>query len=103
MSIVENRDAVWSASDEVRFEELLNAEPPPGADSREFFRSRNKDVTVKPPLISGVGEKLRRFIDLPKLFDLLSNRRVIFPPWRKLITGDPFECFAQRTYTAKSR
>ena len=41
---------------------------------------------------------LRRFIDLPKLFDLLKNKRLFLPSLRQLIGGDPSECFAKKNF-----
>jgi hypothetical protein len=48
-------------------------------------------------------EPLRRFIDLPKLFDLLTKKRLVLPRLRQLMEGDPFECFARQSFDHLSR
>jgi hypothetical protein len=42
--------------------------------------------------------KLRRFMDLPKLFDLILNNRLTLTRLGKLIDGDPFECASTKDY-----
>ena len=41
---------------------------------------------------------LRRFIDLPKLFDLLNSHVLFLPRLKELLNGDPFECYARTDY-----
>jgi hypothetical protein len=72
----------------------------------QFLRESFRRVTVSPKLIlSGVSddETLRRFVDLPKLFDTLKNKRLVLPTLGKLITVDPFECFAKKSFDHLNR
>ena len=73
---------------------------------RQWLRENFKRVTVSPKFVlSGVleSETLRRFVDLPKLFDLLKNRRLVLPTLGSLIKGDPFECFSQKSFSRLNR
>ena len=71
------------------------------------WRFRNfQMVTIKPPLDARDlrdAEVLVRFMDLPKLFDLLANSRLLLPQLEHLIEGDPFECSASKSYKHLSR
>lgn len=49
-----------------------------------------KDIPPKQPF--------RRYIDLPKLFDMLANKHLVMPRLRQLAEGDPFECSARKRY-----
>jgi hypothetical protein len=44
------------------------------------------------------NEVLRRFVDLPKLFDLISTQTIFLPQLKRLFEGDPFECAARKSY-----
>jgi hypothetical protein len=48
-------------------------------------------------------DNLRRFIDLPKLFYLITSKRLFIPRLRQLIAGDPSECFCQKNYDGLNR
>src|SRR6266513_1435977 len=48
-------------------------------------------------------DNLRRYIDLPKLFDLVANRSLMLPRLRQLIEEDPFECIARKRFDGISR
>lgn len=72
----------------------------------QWFRENFKDVIVSPKwVINGVSdeETLRRFVDLPKLFDLLKNKRLVLPTLGDLIKGDPFECLAKKNFDHLNR
>ena len=61
-----------------------------------------KMTTFQPPLEVGALRddlKLCRFMDLPKLFDLLVNNRLFLTQIRLLMAGDPLECSASKDYT----
>lgn len=63
-----------------------------------FKASDDKLVLVKPPIeLDGVkeGDTLRRFVDLPKLLDLLASKTLVLPRLRDMMAGDPFECAAR--------
>jgi hypothetical protein len=71
-----------------------------------WSRENYKRILVTPQFVlDGVSkdETLRRFIDLPKLFDLLKNGRLVFPKLWQLIEADPFECFARRKFDQLNR
>ena len=75
--------------------------------ARKQWREDNfKKVTVSPKFVlSGISddETLRRFVNLPKLFDLLNNKRLVLPTLEDLIKGDPFECFAKKNFDHLNR
>ncbi|HEY3930738.1 MAG TPA: hypothetical protein VGM58_00030 [Verrucomicrobiae bacterium] len=81
----------------------ISKQAPADPEARIQWRKENyKRIAVSPKLLlSGVSdsERLRRFVDLPKLFDLLKNKRLILPTLGKLIEGDPFECFAKKSFS----
>jgi hypothetical protein len=56
-----------------------------------------KDIDAETPL--------RRFIDLPKLFDLLKNKCLVLPRLRDLMAGDPLLPLAKQfeTHSPSSR
>lgn len=59
-------------------------------------------ISIRPDVeLKGVApsEPIRRFVDLPKLFDLLANRRLILPRLRELVAADPYECFARKSFS----
>jgi hypothetical protein len=73
---------------------------------KDWSRENFKRVLVSPKLVlNGVAkdEHLRRFVDLPKLFDLLKNGRLVFPKLGQLLETDPFECFARQNFNQLSR
>lgn len=76
-------------------------------EARKQWRRENfKKVTVSPKFVlSGVSddETLRRFVDLPKLFDLLKNKRLVLPTLGNLIKADPFECYAKKSFDHLTR
>jgi hypothetical protein len=80
---------------------------PEEPEARKQWRRENfKRVTVSPKFVlSDVSddETLRRFVDLPKLFDLLKNKRLMMPTLGELIKGDPFECFAKKSFNHLNR
>jgi hypothetical protein len=57
---------------------------------------------IKHPKIES-NARIRRFMDLPKFLDLISNRRLVLPSIRQLREGDPFECAARPDYSKISR
>ena len=66
-----------------------------------WFSDNIDEVAVSPELVlSGVStdETLRRFMDLPKLFHMLKNRRLVLPRLKELIQVDPFECRARKCF-----
>jgi hypothetical protein len=74
--------------------------------AKHWFRENFEEVAVSPELVLSevsTDETLRRFMDLPILFDMLKNRRLVLPDLRKLIQGDPFECRAKRSFNHLDR
>src|ERR1043165_3649921 len=58
-------------------------------------------VEVTPPIEHpDIADKalIRRFMDLPKFLDLITNRRLILPRISELKKTDPYECNARRDY-----
>ena len=82
--------------------EDIYKQAPTEPEARKHWRRENFErVAVSPELVlSGVStdETLHRFMDLPKLFDVLKNRHLVLPRLKELMEGDPFECRAKRTY-----
>src|ERR1043166_875144 len=69
--------------------------------SREWYREMLTEIDTRPPFeVNAIKptEPLLRFIDLPKLFDLLLNSHLVLIPLAQLMEGDPFECYAKQTY-----
>jgi hypothetical protein len=84
----------------------MNAAITLGEAFTNWSRENYKRILVSPKLMMNdvsKDEALRRFIDLPKLFDLLKNGRLIFPKLWQLIKADPFECFARRKFDELNR
>jgi hypothetical protein len=46
---------------------------------------------------------LFRYVDLPKLLDLIVNQQLVLPKLRALTHGDPFECNARPDYSSLTR
>jgi len=78
------------------------AKAPVEREAFERWTEENlKPVKIKPPILHpGIAEDavIRRFVDLPKLLDLLVNQRLLLPQLGLLTKGDPFECSARRSY-----
>lgn len=76
---------------------------PFGSDqSKECCDESIEMTTFQPPLEAGAlpnSLRLCRFMDLPKLFDLLVNNRLFLTQIRLLMEADPLECSAVRSYT----
>jgi len=49
------------------------------------------------------GAPLLRFMQLPKLLDVIVNRQLLLPPNSKLKKGDPYECTARPDYSGIPR
>jgi hypothetical protein len=82
-------------------DEIIKQIPTEPKARADWWRKNFKRIGVSPKLaVSGVvkNQILRRFVDLPKLFDLLNNKRLVLPRLKQLIKGDPFECFCQKNY-----
>jgi hypothetical protein len=91
---------------EERFFELASRLQRPDETLEDWAREIVGKVSIKPPItVQKIDptETLRRFIDLPKLLDLLLHRRLMLPRLERLMEGDPFECSARRTYDGISR
>jgi hypothetical protein len=87
----------------IDFTKLAPEEP---AAFKKWREDNYKKVTVSPNFaLSGIldDEPLRRFVNLPKLFDLLNNKRLVLPTLEDLIKGDPFECFAKKNFDHLNR
>jgi hypothetical protein len=87
----------------IDFTKLAPEEP---AAFKKWREDNYKKVTVSPNFaLSGIldDEPLRRFVNLPKLFDLLNNKRLLLPTLEDLIKGDPFECFAKKNFDHLNR
>jgi hypothetical protein len=80
---------------------------PEEREARKQWREDNLNkVTVSPKFVlSDISddETLRRFVNLPKLFDLLNNKQLVLPTLEELIKGDPFECFAKKNFDHLNR
>jgi hypothetical protein len=86
--------------------DITKLAPEEPAAFKKWSRENFKRVAVSPNLtLSNISddETLRRFIDLPKLFDLLKNKRLMMPTLGNLIKGDPFECFAKKSLNHLNR
>ena len=73
---------------------------------RQSWSEYYAEVEVPPEIqLHDISEKqpLLRFIDLPKLLDLLVHEHLMVPKLKLLIAGDPFECSARMTYDHLSR
>lgn len=85
----------------------VSGQMPKGAASRKQWSQETfKRVSVVPRFsLSGVSDQdmLRRYVDLPKLFDLIKNKRLVMPALGELIKGDPFECTAVKNLDSLSR
>lgn len=82
-------------------DDIVKQIPTDPAERKRWLDENFKEIAVSPKLVlSGVlkGQRLRRFVDLPKLFDLLNNRRLVLPRLRELMEADPFECFARKSF-----
>ena len=87
-------------------EEIIKQIPAEPKAREDWSRKNFKRIIISPKLVlSGVvkNQILRRFVDLPKLFDLLNNKRLVLPRLKQLIKGDPFECFCQKNYNHLNR
>ncbi|MGA2178202.1 MAG: hypothetical protein ABSH15_01275 [Verrucomicrobiota bacterium] len=85
----------------------ISKQAPADPEKRKEWRRENyKRIAASPKLVlNGISddETLRRFIDLPKLFDLLKNKRLLMPTLGKLMVGDPFECWAKKSFDQLDR
>lgn len=82
-------------------DDIVKQIPTDPAVSKRWWDDNYKSIVVSPKLIlNGVTkhQRLRRFVDLPKLFDLLKNERLVLPRLRQLMERDPFECFARKRF-----
>ena len=80
--------------------------PPEPEAEEHWFRENFEEVAVSPELVLSdvsTDETLRRFMDLPKLFDMLTKRRLVLPRLKELIQGDPFECRARKSFDHLNR
>jgi len=87
-------------------DEIIKQIPAEPKAREDWSRKNFKRIIISPKLVlSGVvkNQILRRFVDLPKLFDLLNNKRLVLPRLKQLIKGDPFECFCQKNYDHLNR
>ncbi len=81
--------------------EILAKAPSEPEAYRLWEKENFQEVKVTPQILHpNISEDsvIRRFVDLPKLLDLLVNRRLLLPQLASLTKGDPFECSAKRTY-----
>ena len=98
-----------------RLKEALATEPPtkatkllpePSSEYKDWLAANFNEVEIKPliehPAISD-HVQLRRFMDLPKLLDLIAKRRIVLPPIADLQKADPSECSVAPDYSGLSR
>lgn len=75
--------------------------PNNSADLLKWWSDNFHTLTIKPQIdIRALSndQALVRFMDLPKLCDLLANSRLILPLLGRFIDGDPYECSASKSY-----
>ena len=87
-------------------EHYLKEAPTNSADLLRWWFHASQTVVVKPDIHAidlPEDEVLVRYMDLPKLFDILANSRLILPMLGKLIGQDPFECSTAKSYHHFSR
>ncbi len=93
---------LWDQMTADDYLEAIYKQAPTEPEARKHWFGENFErVAVSPEFVlTGVStdEPLRRFIDLPKLFDMLKNRRLVLPRLKELIRGDPFECRAKKSF-----
>jgi hypothetical protein len=85
----------------IYLDDILKQAPTEREARKHWFRENFEEVVVSPELVLSdvsTDETLRRFMDLPKLFDILKNRRLVLPRLKELMKADPFECSAKKSF-----